>query len=257
MGSRGWCVPTESNGAVAVNIQDQHSKMLDLDFIKSLGQTTLNGNAVPNTSNITLQDTTGFVDGDIIGIFSTTGIIYFGVQLGPPALGVITLDTPIDKAYPSGSIVIRATSNMAVDGSIIPQIFQIGPISGSVPIEIDITRLSGYMQSANVMSDDKFCGRINLPKGIVLRHNNSVIDNKWNAKTNGRLAQICGSDFYYTAKAPAGSYGARFRNSFAGQENHGVTIRLMPSDTLEILIQDDLSAEQVINVMAQGHIVTN
>ena len=79
----------------------------------------------------------------------------------------------------------------------------------------------------------------------------------WNAKTNGELALICASDFYYTDKAPAGQNGARFRNTFSGQDKHGVTIRLAPGETLELVVQDDLTLLSVFNMMAQGHFVTD
>lgn len=248
----------ESGGSSPVSIQDQHTLMLDLNFIQSLGATTLNGAIAPDDTSILLTDSTGFVDGDIIGIFSPTGIFYFGGQIGAPVADVISLDTPIDKIFPDGSAVIRATNNMNVNGSGTIQIFQVGPVGGGTGLEIDITRIAGYMQDGTVMDDGKFGGVAALTKGIVLRHNNTVIDNKWNAKTNGELALICASDLNYTLKPPSGtSYGLRFRNSFAGPEKHGVTVRLLPGDTLELLIQDDLTGLEVFNMMAQGHVVTD
>ena len=48
------------------------------------------------------------------------------------------------------------------------------------------------------------------------KFNDSVIENIWNVKTNGQLALVCASDFIYTTKAPAGSYGARFRGHRGG-----------------------------------------
>lgn len=248
----------ESNGALAVNIQDQHSRMLDLKFIQAQGApTTLTVEAVQEDRTITLASTAGFADKNVVGLFCPCGDFYFGQQVGDPVGNVITLDTPIDLTYIVGSSVITAIKNMAVDGSSITQVFQIGPVGGSSEVEIDVTRVAGYLQDNVVMDDAKFGGITALIYGIVLRKNNGTIENKWNMKTNGELAELCAGDFDYTSKAPAGSYGARFRNSFSGQEKHGVTVRLEPGDILEMLIQDDLTDLQLFTMTAQGHIVTD
>jgi len=246
----------ESNGALAVNIQDQHSLALDLFFIQQQEITTLSLNATENNNEITLTDITGFTDGTYVGIFSATGIFYFGEQIGAAAGNTITLDTPLDKNFTSGSFVIAATRNLNVNGAITPQVFQVGPVGGQTGVEIDITRIMGYLQDNAAMDDGSFGGIGALTNGIVLRQNNGVMNNYWNAKTNGELA-LFSFDFTYTTKAPAGSYGARFRNSYAGQEKHGVTIRLEPGDTLELIIQDDLTDLQDFKLMLQGHIVTD
>lgn len=141
---------------------------------------------------------------------------------------------------------------MAVNGAVTTQVFQIGPTGGV--IEVDVTRLMGYLQSGTAMDDSLFGSLGALTYGIVLRHKNGTTQNIWNAKTNGEMALLC-YDFTYTTKAPAGQFGARFRNSYGGQDKHGVTIRLDPGDTLELLVQDDLTGLGVFNMIAQGHIV--
>lgn len=249
----------ESNGGMPVNIQDQHTPALDLKFIQAQGvPTTLSVDADIEDETLTLTSVTGFVDGCVVALVNPSGEFYFGKQIGAPAGSVITLDTPIDKAFASAdSTVFCASDDMAVNGAVTTQVFQIGPVGGATGIEIDITRLLGYIQSATAMDDGKFGDLTVLTKGIVLRHNNSVIDNIWNLKTNGEIGLLC-FDTSYTDKPPAGtSYGFRFRNTYAGQDKHGVTIRLEPGDILELLIQDDLSGLEVFNMMAQGHVVTD
>ncbi len=255
---RGWPTPTESNGGVPVNIQDQHSRALDLYFIQSQNQTVLSASTSIEAKTITVSDTSGFVAGNCVGIFAGSNSFFFATQLGAPSGNTIFLDTPIDQVYPDGSTVITALRNMNVDGSSVTQIFQIGPIGMVAGIEIDITRFCGYIQSTTAMDDGKFGDLPALTNGIVLRQNNGTIQNLWNAKTNGDLALISAGDVNYTEKPPAGtSHGLRFRNSYGGQEKHGVTIRLEPGDIVELLIQDDLSGLEVFNKMAQGHFVTN
>ena len=249
--------PLESNGAVPVNIQDQSSLALDLRFIQAQGApTTISAQADPEDTTITLTSTAGFVDGNIVGLFTAGGLFYFGRQIGAPAGSVITLDTPIDQTFAVGSNTITAIDNMNVDGSGTTEIFQIGPVGGGTGVEIDITRLLGSIADNLAMDDGKFGGISALTNGVVLRHNNSIINNIWNMKSNGDLGLLC-FDIAYTDKAPAGENGFRFRNTYAGQDKHGVTIRLEPGDTLEILIQDDLTDLTSFCMMAQGHVVTD
>lgn len=248
--------PLESNGAVPVNIQDQHSLALDFRFIQPVDSTTTSANAEPNDMTITLTDTTGYVDGNVVGIFQT-GIFYFGRQIGAPAGSVITLDTPIDRQFLSGANSITAIDNMNIDGSGATQIFQVGPTG--VGADIDITRIMGFIQDGVTpgMDDSKFGGIAGgLTNGVVLRYNNNVMNNLWNIKTNGEFGLFC-YDTAYTANAPAGSEGFRFRNSYGGQSKHGVTIRLEPGDTLELLIQDDLTDLEDFRMLAQGHVVVD
>lgn len=251
----GKTAAVETNGGLAVNIQDQHSLALDLRFIQAQGPpTTLSVQANPDDKTITVVSTTNFVAGNTVGIFSDTGFFYFGKQIGAPAGNVISLDTPVDRMFIIGSNVLTAIDNLNVDGSITTQIFQIGPIGQD--IEVDITRIMGYIEDSVSMDDSRFGGLAPLTNGIVFRHNNTVINNLWNIKSNGDFGLLC-FDFSYTDKAPAGNYGMRFRNTYAGPSKHGVTIRLMPSDILQLLIQDDLTGLVKFNMMAQGHLVTD
>lgn len=237
-----------------MDIENKHTQALDLRFIKAIGApTTLSVDADPDDMTITVASTTGFTAGVVVGIFSGTGEFYFGKQIGAPAGNVITLDTPIDRAHVIGNPVIAASDDMAVNGSVTTQIFQIGPIG--TDIVIDITRLVGYIQSGSAMDDALFGNIVALTNGVVLRRNDGVIDNIWNVKSNGEIALLSGADLGYTTKAPAGSFGARFRNSYAGQEKHGVTIRVGAGEMLEVLIQDDLTGLEEFRMMAQGHVL--
>jgi len=245
----------ESNGGQVVSVRDRTSSSLDLKFIQAQGApTALSANADPDDKAITVVSTTGFVDDNVVGVFSGTGMFYFGRQIGAPSGNVINLDTPIDRAFLSGDSVITAIDNMAVDGSSTTQIFQIGPVGVGTGVEVDITRFNGYLEDGTAMTDDKFGGMLALTCGVVLRVNSDVITNKWNVKKNGDIGLLC-FDFNYTDRAGGSNFGARFRNSYGGQAKHGVVIRLAPGDILEVLIQDDLTDLVEFTMMAQGHIV--
>jgi hypothetical protein len=247
-------VPVDDKGQLAVNVHDQTVRSLDFFFGRLDNLTTLSAQSDPEDMTMTLTDTTGFVDGTHVGVFSANDpdVFYLGTQLGAPAGNVITLDTPIDQELQVGSAVAGTTVNLAVDGSVTTQSFQIGPVGPGSTQVVDITRIMGHILDSTAMDDGKFGGIPALTNGVVLRHNNSVIQNIWNVKTNADLALLC-YDFRYSDKAPGGQFGLNFRNTYAGQHAHGVVIELDPGDYLEILIQDDLTGLDEFRMMAQGH----
>lgn len=249
-------VPVDELGQLAVNVHDQKTRSIDFYFGMLNNLTTISAQADPGDLTLTLTDTTGFVDGVRVGVFSAADpdVFYLGDQIGAPAGNVITLDTPVDRTLPINSAIAGTNKNLAVDGSVTPQVFQVGPVGAGSTAFVDITRIMGRMLDSTAMDDGKFGGLTALTNGIVLRHNNSVIHNIWNAKSNGDLTLICGPDaFTYSDKAPGGQHGLNFRNTYAGQQNHGVVLELEPGDFLELLVQDDLTGLDTFEMMAQGH----
>jgi len=248
--------PLESNGAVPVNVQDQHSRALDLKFLKGEGFTTLTADTVVGSSVISVTSTTGMAVDKTIGLVNPNGQFYFGEIISIDVLDV-TLDTPLDQVFDNTtSNVVIAEHHMNVDGSGTPVTFQIAGVGGSTGLDIDITRIMGNMSNSSAMDDGTFGGLDILTNGCVLRQNNGVMTNIWNVKSNGDIGLLC-FDAQYTTRAPAGENGFRFRNTYAGQSKHGVTIRLEPGDTLELIVQDDLTDLTDFQMMAQGHIVTD
>ena len=250
--------PIESNGAIPINIQDQHTRSLDLKFIQASDFTTLTVDTVVNNRTISVASVTGIVAGKVIGLVNPSGQFYFGEVVSVSVLDVL-LDTPLDQIfdYTSANVIV-ATRHMNVDGSVTPQVFQIAGVGASTGIDLDIVRINGHIYDGAAMDDGKFGGGPALINGCVLRvKHNGNYTNSWNIKTNGDLAQLSGVDSPYKDKAPAGENSFRFRITYGGQSKHGVTIRLSPGDTLEWVIQDDLTEQTDIGIMAQGHVVTN
>jgi hypothetical protein len=249
-------VPREDNGGIPVNVQDQATRMLNLFFIQPLGASaTLAVPSVVDSRTINLSDSTGFVDGNYLGVFAGIGRFYFGSQLGAPAGNVISLDTPIDTVFPAGATVLNFTREMAVDGSGTPQVFQIGPIGVDLNIRMDVTKIVISIVDNLEPDDSKFGGNGALTRGCVLRKRNGEYDNEANWKKNRDIGLYAGGAPIYTDKAGGGAYGAYFDIRFAGQGNRGVTRRLESGDILEVLIQDDLTDLTSFRMMAQGHVV--
>jgi hypothetical protein len=255
----GTIVAVETNGGLAVNIQDQHTRMLDLPFINAnpANFTTLTADASKGDFIVSVTQTTGMAIGSIIGLSNPIGNFYFGEITGIDSLD-ITLDTQLDSDFPSAdSNVFPGTTNMNVEGTMAnPIIFQVRGVGPGSGIEIDITRVMGSMTDGSAMTDELFGSLTALTNGIALRVINSTTQNIWNLKTNGAIALLC-FDAQYPDKVPTGVYSFRFRNTFAGQAKHGVTIRLAPGDVLELLVQDDLTDLTDFHMMAQGHFVGN
>lgn len=245
-----------TNNGLDINIQDQHTLPIHGSFAKlTAAPTTLSVAASAGDYTLTVTTTTGFVDGANFELVDATGTAMHGVQLGAISGNTITIDRPVERAFAIGATIFPMNINMNVDGSSTVQKFQFGPI-GTL-FEVDVTRIMGYLQDATTMDDGMFGGTGSaLTRGCVFRKNygDGTFYNYGNAKTNGALA-MANYDFAYTDKAPGGNYGARWRGTFAGPSKRGVTIRLGAGESLEWLIQDDLTGLQVFNLMAQGHIV--
>lgn len=240
------------NSVSDVRVLDQTSRSFDFFFGRLDNLTTLAAQADPEDLTLTLTSTTGFTDGKSAAVFAEIDDFYIGKQLGAPAGSVISLDTPVDITLPNGSAVAAVTTNMAVDGSVTTQVFQIGPTGPGSTAVTDVTRIMGHLLDSSAMDDGKFGGISALTNGCVLRKNNGVIQNLWNVKTNADLALIC-YDFNYNDKAGGGQYGANFRNTYGGQGARGVVLELLPGEYLEFLIQDDLTGLDEFTLMAQGH----
>ena len=95
-----------------------------------------------------------------------------------------------------------------------------------------------------------------LTNGLVFRRVDGDTRNVFNVKTNGDIANIC-YDLAYADQGKNGLNGVRARISFAGQDKHGVALRLAPGDALQFLVQDDLTSIDIFRIVAQGHIVTD
>ena len=95
-----------------------------------------------------------------------------------------------------------------------------------------------------------------LTNGIVLRVVNGRTWNIWDVHLNAEFANLAYDYQTFLATNPAqGVNGLAVRYTFAGQDKHGVAVRLEPGDSLQLVIQDDLSDLVSFRIIAEGHIV--
>jgi hypothetical protein len=166
---------------------------------------------------------------------------------------VITVAKPLDAAYPAATTLGRiVTTNMAVDGSVTPQIFS----ARAGTVELDIVRVIITMISSTSMDDSKFGGIAALDSGLAFRILNGFSKTIFNFQTNQDIKQFC-YDVDYSSKAPAGSYGFSARITFGGQSKHGVTLRIGADDYLQWIVQEDLTGLDSLKVSLMGHEVTD
>lgn len=248
----------EENGGLPVNIQDQTTQPLDLFFSQQDGTaTTVSVTGVFNENEITVANVSSFTIGKRVLLLSTTGRVFESTIIGI-SVNTLTLDSPLDYAFEIGSDAIPVTNELNVDGSVTPQVFQIRGDIGTVdiPIDIDITRIIFQIITNDPPAFEEFGDIIGgLTNGIVLRRANGYVSNIFNAKTNGELANLMYDITIYLESGPPATNGIAGRMTFAGQDKHGVAIRLGTDESLDLIIQDDLTSLVSFKIMAQGHIV--
>jgi len=241
-----------------VNIQDQTTDPILIKFNKIAQSTTLKSDRAIGDTFVTVIDTLGanlnryviVFNPDLLR-FSKFNILSFGVS------DTLFLDAPLDVAYESGSYVDLTSTNLAVDGSAATQTFGVRGVSPSpVGISVDITRIIFNCQTASAVNLAKFADLAALTNGLVLRKRDGRYFNIFNVKTNGDLAAIAYDWTPHAATNPQqGQDGFVLRLTFAGQNKIGVTVRLLPGEDLEFLVQDDLSGITLLEVVAEGHVV--
>jgi hypothetical protein len=246
------------HSGVDVNIQDQTTDVIIQKFNQVHNSTTLNGAVAIEEEEIIVTDATGIVAGSHLILFDPASVRFSTFIALTPSGTTIPLDRPLDFAYPDGTFVDVAITNMAVDGSVTTQVFGLRGTGAppGVDLDVDITRIIITMLTTNPVAYDLFGDLPALTKGVTVRVRNGKYFNIVNFKTNGELAGA----MYDLTSAEAvnpnqGQNGYIGRMTFAGTNKMGVAIRLPIGEDLEILIQDNLSLIEKFEVVAEGHIV--
>ena len=258
----GKIMTLEPNGSVPVTLQDQTTPVIIVPLSRLEQQTTSNGAVAIDDYTITLTSVTGVSAGKLLTIFDPASIrfAYFFV-VGAPVGNVVTIDSPMPFAFPSGSYVDIGDINMAVDGSVTPVVFGVRNNAGAVPppgidLSMDVTRVmtSGLCDTA--VSLNKFGDLPRLTNGICLRKRDGEIYNIYNVKDNEGIAGIAFDFNVYASTNPAqGIDGFQSRLTFAGQNKMGVTVRLAINEDLELIVQDDLTDLITLKMVAEGSLV--
>ena len=245
-----------------IQLSDQTTPAVIAKFSQVTNQTTLSVAGNIGDTTITLTSPTGAVDGKYITLFNPISVRFsLFNQVGAAAGSVITLDTPLDFAYPVGTYIDIGITNMAVSGSLIaPEIFGLrgGGAPPGIKLDFDITRLLITCLTTTAPDLDEFGNIAALTNGFVCRRRNADFFNIFNVKDNIGFAGIM-YDWTPLSALGAGQNGFYARLTFAGQNKIGVAQRLSTGEDMEILVQDDLTTGTPnitrLEIVAEGHIV--
>jgi hypothetical protein len=245
--------------SVDAALQDQTTDAIIEEMNLTTNQTTLSANAAVDDYTITLTDTTGAVDGKHIILFHPASERFTSFyQIGAPAGNVITLDRPVDFAYPAGTFIDIGVTNMNVDGSVTPVVFGLrgtGTPEG-VDIAVDVTRIMIGMKCDTAVDLSKFGDLARLTRGITIRKVDGRYKNLFNAKSNGELSTLAYDWTPFAATNPQqGQDGFVMRLTFASQGKMGVVVRLEQGEDIQCIIQDDLRLIDRFGIICEGSIV--
>lgn len=242
-------------------IQDQNTQPIDNYFTKSISSFTLSADTVASGKGASslvydLDVTSGhgaIATNEIIIIDTVSERVLYAVIISATAT-TLTLDRPIDAIYPALTTLARiVTTNMAVNGSVTPQIFSIR--GGFVPA--DIIRMILVITDSTAMDDGKFGGIAALSNGVVFRIINSFQKTIFNFKRNADFKQFAYDGAYQNGvSGPSGTESFTTRITFNGQDKHGVVLRIGEDDVLQMVIQDDLTDLVTFRGVVQGHLTS-
>jgi hypothetical protein len=233
-----------NNSGLGVFIQDQTTRPFSLPFVTNRVQFTLAVDAVVNSRTLTAVAGHGIIAGNLIELNQNN---YFLVaKVLSVATNVVTLDQPVNYPYTTTSQTHRSSDNLLVDGSVTPVIFSIKPYQTQVG---DVTRMTMEFIATTPMDFLRFGGANSLVNGVVVRVNkgDGTYSNLFNIKTNGEIVEQAYEHSFLIPRTGATDYGFAARVTWAGNQNHGVVIRLDGSlnESLEAVVQDDLTVGNI------------
>ena len=154
---------------------------------------------------------------------------------------------------PSKVLIYEYNNQLNVDGSTERQIFE---IVNTYDQSVDITRIIFQCNDNVEMHDGLFCGIPELSKPLVLRKKTKYgyYINYIDITTNGKWIEYAfDSSYTEKGKPPDDTYGFSSRLTWAGMDKHGVAIRIEPNESIQLIVQDDLTSISRASLMLEGH----
>lgn len=248
----------EDNGSLPVTLQDSTNPIIMVPLRKETrAPGVLTADSVIDTHTITVDDATGVTVGMGVLLRSVADNRFSHFHVLAINSLTLTLDSPMDFVYTVANTTVNYfTENMAVDGSVTPQIFSLrAGSSPQIPTIADVTRIIIACETATAPALNEFGDIPALAEGCVLRHKDGAIRNLFNIKSNLELANISYDLQFYSAIGQ-GANGFVCRLTFAGQEKMGSVLRVAADEDLEFQIHDNLTGLTKLGVFAEGHVVS-
>ena len=258
-GSDGSVVDTPTGDsedtALAVHIEHLHQQPWLHPFTKPNGvENTLNGAVVAGAKVLELNDASAFSVGDCINLNVGTVHTHVYREITIIATNTVTLDAGVDTDLPDGSEVIKVDTNMAVNGSVTPVVFT---ATAAPSQKIDLIRLLFSITDATEPSDILFGGMTALTNGVHIRRN--INDTTYQTIAIWKANKDMKLDMYnvdYTSKAGGGDWGVNGRWSLFDGSGAVINIDHTGGESLECIIQDNLTDLVTFTMKGQGHIET-
>ena len=259
----GKMMTLEPNNSIPVTLQDQHTPTV-IANASILEQTTT------TTALVAIEDTvfpvasvTGIIAGKYLSVFDPASVRFMTCFVVSVDTLNVTIDRPIDFAFPSGSYIDVSETNLAVNGSLAtPIVAGVRNNAGATPppgieLSMDVTRVLFHCVGTSAMDLTTFGNLAALTNGLVCRKRDGTTQNVFNVKSNGEMRGIMYHfEIVATGTVGQGEDGFFGRLTFAGQNKMGVTIRLAINEDLEFFIQDNLSTLTLFEIVVEGSIVT-
>jgi len=250
----------EGTTGLGVFVQDQTTPSVIVKANKTIARTTLTANVSIDDETCNVADVTDMAAGQLLIVTSTVGARYFTSRILGISSNEITLDSPFDYAFESGQEAVATTTDMAVDGSVTPEVFGLRvaePLSGGIGLTVDVTRLIFKCFTDGATPLSAFGDIENgIEKGFLVRRRNGYTQNLFDFHNNGEMAELMYDWTPYVASNPSqGQNGFVGRLTFAGQSKIGVAIRLEAGHDIEFHVRDDLSDLELFEVTIEGHVV--
>ena len=240
-----------------VALQDQTTLPLIAYFNKIGTSTTINGATAVDDYFIKVTDTTGVGDHDYVFVFDPVSNRLYQGDVLSVSNDTLTMDTPLDFAFPDGAFLDFTTRHMNVDASSSSQTFGLRGISPQ-PIgeTFDVTRLIFVMITTTSPEATDFGDIANgLTNGLVFRKRDGTYNNYFNVKDNMELASLMYDLTIHDGAQPFNVNAIVGRMTFAGQNKIGVVLRVPPGVDVEFILSDNYSTLLDFYVLAEGHIV--
>jgi len=253
-------VNSSGTNSVDVNLQDQVSPVIITQLARTIAETTISTEGVLNDASIEVTDASSVIIGSYIVAFNPiTRRFYQGKAIAIPVGGLILLDSPLDQTLSVGNVVAIADTNIAIDGSVTPVIFQLrGDQNNPIDVTVDITRIIITMELTSSGDLSDFGNIARLTKGVLLRRVDGFVQNIFNAKSNRELKNL-GYDFEFISAIGGSPDGLSTRITFAGQNKMGVALRVAPSENIQLIVQDNLAFGTPnitkFEITCEGHVV--
>lgn len=239
------------DGFTEVRVRDLTTDVVNLYLYRNEVSPTLTSAVTAEDTVISINDNAGISNGDAITFYENSNFSQSIVKstTAPPA-ATLTMQSPIDRSYTTGATVEIGAWNMNANGSVGAIEFYICP---PPDLKFHITTIGFSMRDDSDMDSGKFGGLAALANGLLLRKENGVLQNLLLVVNNLGFAEQ-GYDLTYDDKAPAGTYGVRFRKDMIGRMGVVVELDGSSSDTLKAIVRDDLSGLVQITCTVMGHV---